>query len=929
MKRSSGFIILGLLYWPLLCAVTAQNYNRVDIIRERLLNPLTDSVLVVAHRGDWRYAPENSLAAIENVIEMGVDIVELDVQRTKDGHLILMHDSTLNRTTTGKGRVCDYTLAEIKKLKLRNGLGIHTRHAIPTLEEALLLAKGKIMINLDKAYDFFDEVYALLEKTGTTKQIIMKGGKPVQQVKEEFGQYLDKVIYMPVINLDKSNAMQLITDYLEQLSPVAFEFSYISDLNPLPQKARKLLKGKCLIWYNTLWDTMSGGHDDDSALKNPHKEYGYLIDSLGARIIQTDTPEFLIRYLNNRGIHDISEEYLRLTSPDGKLFFILYSLDGILTYRVKYGMSDAILSSPLGLIRNDGQFVCKLQFVSKSDQLRIDEEYMLKSGKRSKCRNLANEQIVRLVNPEGKPIELIIRAYNDGVAFRYRFPVGSENEYKILEELTGFRLPLNGKAWIHPYDWNSRLKPSYETYCMNDVKVGSFSPHEQGWAYPMLFHVNDLWLMITEAALDDNYCATHIRNLNDGLYKVCFAEEEEVVFKDFPEPVSTLPWEMPWRVIAVGEQIADIVETNIVQNLNLPCALDDVDWIKPGRASWSWWSDPPSTQSYETLLSYIDFTANMGWEYMLIDAGWHKMHSKQLDCIINYANDKNVGIWLWYHSGAGRTGEELSIWNLMSDSKARKKELNRLQTLGVKGIKVDFFDTDKQPAIKLCKEILKDAAEYHLMVNFHGATLPRGWERTYPHLLTVEAVKGAECLTNQRACNMAPVHNTTLPFTRNVVGSMDYTPVTFSNRVYKGEEAINVTTQVHQLALAVLFESGIQHFADNKDIYAHLQPPIKKFLEEIPVVWDETRFVSGFPGQFVVMARRKGSKWYIGGINGLNKEKEVSLDFSFIPHNCRANLFMDSKRNNRAIVKYVKLVGQKAIMLPYGGFVCIIDLLGS
>lgn len=300
MRRSFVIAFISLLCLPLLNEAVAQKSDRVNEIRSKLMNPDNSYVLVVAHRGDWRYAPENSLAAIENVIKMGCDIVEIDIRKTKDGHLILMHDNTLDRTTTGRGKVSDWTLNDIKKLKLRNGLGIHTRHTIPTLEEALLLAKGKIMINLDKAYPLFDEVYELLERTGTTQQIIMKGSQPVRQVKKEFGKYLDKVIFMPVINLDKANALEMVKDYMAEFPPLAFEFSYMSDSNPLPKEMGKRLKGKSLIWYNTLWDTMSGGHDDDMGLKNPDKEYGYLIDTLNARIIQTDVPDFLIKYLRNK-----------------------------------------------------------------------------------------------------------------------------------------------------------------------------------------------------------------------------------------------------------------------------------------------------------------------------------------------------------------------------------------------------------------------------------------------------------------------------------------------------------------------------------------------------------------------------------------------------------------------------------------------------
>lgn len=293
-----------LLLFLLALASWSVAQNRATEIREQLLENKDNKVLVVAHRGDWRYAPENSLAAIENAIKMGVDVVELDVQKTKDGQLILMHDATLNRTTTGKGKVAEWPLDSIKTFKMRNGCAIKTKHTVPTLEEALLLAKGKIMVNLDKAYPIFDEVYAVLEKTGTTAQVIMKGTQPVEQVKREFGKYLDKVLFMPIVNLDQKDAVQQIQNYLDGLHPVAFELLYVSDANPVPKEVAALLKGKSQIWYNTLWDTMAGAHDDDMSLEDPDKGYGYLIDTLDARILQTDRPAYLIDYLRKRNLHD-------------------------------------------------------------------------------------------------------------------------------------------------------------------------------------------------------------------------------------------------------------------------------------------------------------------------------------------------------------------------------------------------------------------------------------------------------------------------------------------------------------------------------------------------------------------------------------------------------------------------------------------------
>lgn len=294
MKRFIGILIaVG-------CVICISAQNRVERIREEMLAPDRTSVLVVAHRADWRFAPENSLAAIENSIRLGADVVELDVQKTKDGQLILMHDKTLDRTTTGKGKVAEWTLDSIRTLRLKNGAALRTKHRVPTLEEALLTAKGRVMVNLDKAYPIFDEIFPILEKTGTVGQIIMKGSKPVAEVKKDLGKYLNRILYMPIIHLDRPGAMRQINDFMKELHPVAFELLFESDTCQLPKQVRAKLEGKSKIWYNTLWDTMAGGHDDDKSLENPDEGYGYLIDKLGATIIQTDRTAYLLEYLQAR-----------------------------------------------------------------------------------------------------------------------------------------------------------------------------------------------------------------------------------------------------------------------------------------------------------------------------------------------------------------------------------------------------------------------------------------------------------------------------------------------------------------------------------------------------------------------------------------------------------------------------------------------------
>ncbi len=301
--------VLGfLLLWPLLTLTSCTGaYNssadRAEAIRSRIVSGDKSAVIVVAHRGDWRYAPENSLAGIEHSIAVGVDVVELDLQLTKDSVLIVMHDATLNRTTTGKGLVADWTLDSIRTLKLKNGCGIRTKHGVATLEEALFVAKGKILINLDKADRYFDLVVPVLEKTGTTRQIIMKGRKPAAEVLALYGRHLDEVIYMPVVDLDKAGAAALLEGFMTELKPVAYELNY-AQAEKLALHLREALDGKALIWYNTLWDTQCGGHDDDLSLDDPHAAFGYLIDTLGARIIQTDRAEHLLGYLRSRKLHD-------------------------------------------------------------------------------------------------------------------------------------------------------------------------------------------------------------------------------------------------------------------------------------------------------------------------------------------------------------------------------------------------------------------------------------------------------------------------------------------------------------------------------------------------------------------------------------------------------------------------------------------------
>ena len=267
----------------------------------------SEGILVVSHRGDWRNAPENSLQAIQNCIDMGVDMVEIDLKKTKDGYLVLMHDKTINRTMNGKGKPEDYTLAELREFFLKGGHGQKTRHKIPTFEEVMTICKGKIMVNVDKGYDYFKDAYAVLEKTGTVDQCVMKSDHPYEKVKAENGEVLDKMVFMPVVNLHKEGAEAIIDGYLKNMKPKAFELVFNNDSADVLRLVKKVLVKKvkdsgAKIFINSLWPDLCGGHDDDRAVElgEPEESWGWIINQ-GAKLIQTDRPALLLDYLRNKG----------------------------------------------------------------------------------------------------------------------------------------------------------------------------------------------------------------------------------------------------------------------------------------------------------------------------------------------------------------------------------------------------------------------------------------------------------------------------------------------------------------------------------------------------------------------------------------------------------------------------------------------------
>jgi alpha-glucosidase len=620
-----------------------------------------------------------------------------------------------------------------------------------------------------------------------------------------------------------------------------------------------------------------------------------------------------------------------LSSPDGNLTLRLIHQksgkeDSSLRYEVLAGETSVIFLSELGLILDSDTLAGNLEFLSGEKTTDINDSYDLLTGKQLHIQQAGRGKTVVFRDQDNRQLAIDLRVYNDGVAFRYRLLAGGEEEsLKITGELTAFNIGESGNVWIHPYDTITKYTPAYETYYSNGIPVGTHSPGRQGWAFPALFETPDRWILLTESNLGDNFYGAHLQPAADGgIYRIRLPETDEAMETGPSEPTGSAPWIMPWRVIITGTELGTIVESNLVTTLAEPSTVEDVRWIKPGRASWSWWSDHDSPQDYNELVSFIDLAAEMGWEFSLVDANWNLMKNGDLEKLVEYANEKGVGILVWYNSGGphNEVGEQLR--DAMHLRERRREEFKKLQTWGVKGVKIDFFQSDKPHIIKQYHEILQDAADFNILCNFHGCTLPRGWRRTYPHLVSMEAVMGAECYSFDRSYpEAAPWHNTILPFTRNVVGPMDYTPVAFSDQTYP-----HITTNGHELALAVVFESGIIHFADKVDAYLGAPDYVKTFLSTVPAAWDQSRYLAGYPGKFSVIARKKDQTWYIGGINGQDEDQQVVLDAPFLSKERYMMEIIQDGEKERTF-RYAKKPWKSGdrpelTMRPNGGFVVVL-----
>jgi len=609
---------------------------------------------------------------------------------------------------------------------------------------------------------------------------------------------------------------------------------------------------------------------------------------------------------------------LEVSSPDGAINFEV-SLDslGTLHYTLKANDSTIIQKSRLGILRSDANLADALTFVGSTPIDSVNSEISFITGKEVTAKNHYVTRTFSFQNADSIQIDYEVRAFNDGVALRASFPKGTEETVQIIDDVMEFDLSKGSTAWLQPYNPKKSNGTSYEAHYGN-VELGSDLTYDFGWSFPGLFQIGNQWVLLSESDVESGYSGSHLFNEKGSkVFSLRWAEEGEMVGGGNAQPIQKLPSHTTWKTIMVGGLDA-IVASNMVRLVAPENKVSNTEWIKPGRASWSWLSDHPSPKDFDKLKKFIDLAHNMTWEYSLVDANWDLMKGGTVEELNDYAKSKDVGLLLWYNSGGPHNTITERPRDTIYSDEARKREFARIQQLGFKGIKVDFFLTDKQPMISHYKEILEDAAEHELLVNFHGCTLPRGWSRAYPNLMTMESVPGAEAYTYADGYSeAAPMLNTILPYTRNVIGSMDYTPVIFTDMEYP-----HITTYAHELALAVIFESGWTHFADAVEGYYDLPVKAKEFLMQIPVVWDEVRYLQGTPGEDVVLARRKGTDWYIGGISSLDTPKSYSLDLSFLESKYHIQQFFDGETDDQFAVGESTGVKNLTIpVLPYGGFV--------
>lgn len=621
------------------------------------------------------------------------------------------------------------------------------------------------------------------------------------------------------------------------------------------------------------------------------------------------------------------------TSPDGQVQVTINDENGTPNYSVKYASSEFLKSSPLGLHTNIGDYSKNLSMTA-FDTKKVEDHYDLRNIKQSHVDYEATEAVASFTQNGNKVMDVIFRVSNRDVAYRYHiYKKGDTKVCVINEEASGFSLPEGTTTFLcpqsKPMGGFARTSPSYETSYTLDDSMGK-NGWGEGYSFPCLFKISDKgWALISETGVDGRYVASRLLNVKDGLYRIGFPQQGECNGWGSTSASVSLPFDTPWRTITVGTTLANIVETTVPFDLASPKYKASQEYVY-GKGSWSWIIGMDSSCNYDEQKRYIDFSAAMGYQTVLIDALWDvQIGYDKIEELARYGKSKGVGLFLWYNSNGNWNDAPQSPLGKMNDSHIRRQEMAWMKKAGIKGIKVDFFGGDKQNMMQLYEDILADANDYGIMVIFHGCTLPRGWERMFPSYVASEAVLASENLHfSQGSCDAEAMNACIHPFVRNTVGSMDFGGSTL-NKYYNADNkrgSQRRTSDVCALSTAVLFQSCVQHFALAPNNLTDAPSWAVDFMKNVPTTWDEVKFVDGYPGKYVIIARRSGNTWYVAGVNAEKTALTKKIALPMLNAGATAKMYSDDAQLNGS-VKEVKINKKKqmTVTIPCNGGLVIMQ----
>ena len=636
-----------------------------------------------------------------------------------------------------------------------------------------------------------------------------------------------------------------------------------------------------------------------------------------------------------------------ITSPNGKLTVTINDDGGKARYTVNLEGKQMLMPSDLGFKANFGDFTQGLKIVStKAEQ--VDKCYEMRQVKQSHMHYQATLLTLDFENAQRQKMSMEFSVSDNDIAFRYLIPRQRNDNPKsavILSEATSFLMPEGTTTFLTPQSdpmigWE-RTKPSYEEVYKADAPMTQRSQYGHGFTFPCLFRVPSValptqqssesaWVLISETGVSSAYCGSRLSDYNASTgYTIAYPMEGENNGIGSSTPGIALPGSTPWRTITVGSSLKPIVETTIQYDVVEPLYEPSINYGS-GRYTWSWliWQD--NSINYDDQVKFIDLASKMGFEFCLVDNWWDQnIGRERIAELSRYAQSKGVSLMLWYNSNGFENDAPQTPRQCMNTGMARDKEMAWLKSVGVKGIKVDFFGGDKQETMKLYEDILYDANRYGIQCIFHGCTMPRGWERMYPNYVSSEAVLASENVYfNEDAARRQPFDLTMHPFCRNASGTMDWGGIIMNKYLSKDNKSRHTrkTTDIFEMASGITMQAAIQCVAMQPNNLTENELPELEldWLKAMPTTWDETQFIDGYPGRYAVLARRHGDDWYVAGISALKEPLKLTLDLPMFTAGSQLKYYVDDPKTGQPVLTTLKVDKKgkaKVEIQPNGGLI--------